>query len=547
MSDKSVDAFDSQDKKDFLSTRRSALKKIVGGVAGGGLLGGLPVSSAWAAGASTAGGSSALPLSGATSVIDMPAWELSLQIHAKKVSCKEVMTAYLDQIDKVNPTVNAIVALVDRDALMKQAAEKDAALSAGKETGWMHGFPQAIKDLENTKGIRTTYGSPVYKDFIPEEDSLMVKRMKSAGIIVVGKTNTPEWGYGSQTYNPVYGASGNPYDPSKTTGGSSGGAACSVAVRMQPVADGSDFMGSLRNPAGWCGIFGYRPSWGRTPPPGKELFYNQFAVNGPMGSSVPDIALLLTTQAGYDLSAPSGLADDPNLSALTPMNVCDRLKADHKGKRIAWLGDWNGYLPMEKGVLDVCQKALATFNDMGVAVEPIKNPTDPLKLWQEVWLPHRHICASSMKDLCENPKTRALTKPEAIWEYEGSKNYSAQDTYFASLKRSDWYRTILQVFEKYDYIAVPTAQVFAFDKTIHWPKEIAGKSMDTYHRWMEVVTAWTLTGCPVVAIPAGFNAKGESMGIQIIGKPRGDWDVLRLAYAYELATDIVRKNRPKIA
>lgn len=524
--------------------RRTAIKNLVGGVAAVGLLGKMHASIAQTASAT---GSTSVPSSGATQIIDMPAWELSAQIHAKKISCQEVMKAYLTQIDKVNDKVNAIVALQDHDDLMKQAAEKDRLLAQGKTDGWMHGFPQAIKDLDDTKGVRTTYGSPVFKDNVPTTDSFMVQRMKAAGIIVVGKTNTPEWGYGSHTYNPVYGVTGNAYDPSKSAGGSSGGAAVTLALRMQPVADGSDFMGSLRNPAGWNNVFGYRPSWGRVPAPGKELFFNQFGINGPMGSSIADVALLLNTQSGYTPLAPESLADDANLKALTPLNVCDRLKMDPKGKSIAWLGDWHGYLAMEKDVLEVCQNGLKAFEGMGVKVDTIDNPTDPAKFWDEVWLPHRHICASSMRALMEDPAKRALSKPEAIWEYEGSKKYSAQDTYFASLRRSDWYRTVLGIFEKYDFIAVPTAQMFAFDKNWHWPKEVAGKEMDTYHRWMEIVTHWTMCGCPVAAIPVGFNSKGLSMGIQLIGKPQGDWDVLRMAYAYELATDIVRKHRPALA
>jgi len=210
------------------------------------------------------------------------------------------MSAYLDHIDKVNPRVNAIVALQDRDTLMRQAAEKDGLIASGRSDGWMHGFPQAIKDLEETKGIVTTYACRVFKDFVPSFDSHMVSRMKAAGAIVIGKTNTPEWGFGSQTYNEVYGATGNPYDHSRISGGSSGGAACSLAMRLQPVADGSDFMGSLRNPAGYCNVYGYRPSWGRVPSAAFELFMNTFAVRGPMARNVADLALLLGTLAGYD-------------------------------------------------------------------------------------------------------------------------------------------------------------------------------------------------------------------------------------------------------
>lgn len=468
-----------------------------------------------------------------SSIVDMYAWELSESIRAKEVSCSEVMSAYLEQIEKVNPSVNAVVALQEREGLMKQAAEKDAELAAGKYRGWMHGFPQAIKDLEETKGVRTTYASPIFKEFVPAEDSLLAARMKAAGSIVVGKTNTPEWGYGSQTYNEVYGATGNPYDPGKTCGGSSGGTACSLAMRMQPVADGSDYMGSLRNPAGWCNIYGFRPSWGRVPGRGLELFLNDCAVRGPMARCVADLALLLSTLSGYDELTPSSLTDDADLKALTPKNANDMLKTEIKGKKVAWLGDWGGYLPMESGVLELCEKALAGLSESGVGVEAIKPPYDPEVLWEKVWLPFRHFSAILLKPFYDDPEKRGLLKPEAVFEYEGSLKYTAQDLYAAGLKRSEWFRALMKVFETWDYVAVPTAQVFPFDKTIHWPKEIAGRKMDTYHRWMEVVTPWTMSGNPVAAVPAGFGANGLPMGIQIIGKPRSDFDLLRFAHAYE--------------
>jgi amidase len=478
-------------------------------------------------------------------IIEMPAWELSRQIQEKKVSCREVMSSYLDHIEKVNPRVNAIVALQDRGALMKQAEEKDRSLETGRSDGWLHGFPQAIKDLEETKGIVTTYGYRVFKDFIPPIDSLVVERMKNAGSIIIGKTNTPEWGFGSQTYNEVYGATGNPYDHSLTSGGSSGGAACALAMRMQPVADGSDFMGSLRNPAGYCNVYGYRPSWGRVPNSGFELFVNTFPSRGPMARNVADLALLLGTLSGYEEKIPLCLSDDPDLRALTPYNVHDRLKADVKGRKVAWLGDWGGYLSMEPGVLDVCEKALKSFSSFGVEVEKIASPYDPEALWNNVWLPMRHFTSQALKPFYDDPAKRALLKPEAIFEYEGGQKYSATDIYIASMKRTEWYLALLKVFEKFDYIAVPTAQVFPFDKTVHWPKEIAGKKMDTYHRWMEVVTHWTLSASPIIAIPAGFSDKGLPMGIQLIGKPRADFDLLQFSFAYETHNDWYNTHKPK--
>jgi amidase len=374
----------------------------------------------------------------------------------------------------------------------------------------------------------------------------MVDRMKKAGAIIIGKTNTPEWGYGSQTYNNVYGTTANPYDTAKTCGGSSGGAVASLAVRMQAVADGSDVMGSLRNPAGWCNVYGYRPSWGRVPSPGFDLFLGNMAVRGPMARNVADLSLLLGTQSGYDVRVPSSLADDPDLKSLTPRNVHERLRGlNLRGRKIAWLGDWDGYLPMEPGVLEICEKALETFPELGVAVEKIKPPYDPRLFWEEIWLPLRHYGIIIRKPHYDDPTRRRLLKPEAVYEYEGSLKYTAHDLYNAAVKRSDWYKALLPLYEKYDYFAVPTAQVFPFDKNIHWPEEIAGRKMDTYHRWMEVVIHWTMSGNPVAAIPAGFNEAGLPMGIQLVGKPRCDYELLQTAYAYENAVDF-GKARPAL-
>jgi len=477
------------------------------------------------------------------SIIEMPAWELSQRVCRREVSCAEVMQAYLDHIAKVNVSVNAIVALQDRDALMKQAEEKDALLVRGRSMGWMHGFPQAIKDMEETKGIVTTFGYRGLKDFVPQTDSLVVSRMKQAGSIIIGKTNVPEWGFGSHTFNEVYGATANPYDHSRTSGGSSGGAACALAMRMQAVADGSDYMGSLRNPAAFCNVYGFRPSWGRVPNSGLEVFANTLPTRGPMARNVSDLALLLSTLSGYEESIPLSLEDDPVLKGLSPLTVHRSLQTSVKGRKIAWLADWGGYLPMEEGILALCETALKTFSPLGVEVDLVPPPYDPAVLWNEIWLPLRHFTSQSLKGLYDNPDKRALLKAESVFEYEGGANYDAGSLYRASAKRTAWFNALCKLFTTYDYIAVPTAQVFPFDKTIRYPKEISGRPMDTYHRWMEVVIPWTLSGSPVVSVPAGFNEDGLPMGLQLVGKPRGDFDLLQLAYAYETANDWLGKRK----
>ena len=244
-------------------------------------------------------------------IVIMPGAALSAAIKAKRVSCTEVMSAYLDHIAAFNPKVNAIVSLRDRESCMRDAHAKDADLARGNYHGWMHGFPHAVKDLAAAQGIRLTMGSPLFKDFVAPSDAIHVERMKRAGAIVIGKTNTPEFGLGSQTYNPVFGTTLNPYDLTKTPGGSSGGACVSLALHMLPVADGSDSGGSLRNPAGYCNVFGLRPSWGRVPGEGMDVFNPTFGVSGPMARTVTDLAMLLSVQAGYDARAPLSIRQDP--------------------------------------------------------------------------------------------------------------------------------------------------------------------------------------------------------------------------------------------
>jgi len=253
---------------------------------------------------------SAAPLS---DIAAMDAVALSATIHSRNVSCVEVMTAYLDHIESLNPKVNAIVALQDRAALLGQARERDVQLARGAPMGPLHGFPHAVKDLQPVKGIRSTWGSPILKDFVPAADSVMVERLRQAGAIMIGKTNTPEFGLGSHTYNSVYGATRNPYDPSRSAGGSSGGAAVALALRMLPVADGSDYGGSLRNPAGWNNVFGFRTSYGRVPNDGFEVWLPTLSVLGPMARTVTDLAMLLSVQAGFDPRAPLSMDDDTTI------------------------------------------------------------------------------------------------------------------------------------------------------------------------------------------------------------------------------------------
>ena len=460
----------------------------------------------------------------------LQAHELAERIRLRQVSCREVMQTYLAHIDRFNPRVNALISLQAPEDLLAQSDIRDAELARGEYRGWMHGLPHAVKDLSLTRGIRTTFGSPLYKDFIPDRDGIMVERLKTAGAIIIGKSNTPEFGLGSQSYNPLFGATGCAYDPSKTAGGSSGGAAAALAMHLVPVADGSDMMGSLRNPAAFNNIFGFRPSQGRVPfDDSADLFIDQLGYEGPMARSVRDAALLLSVQAGAD--AAGAVVHRRSGNAFTAP-----LERDFKGTRLGWLGDFNGYLPMEKGVLELCEKAFADFESWAVRSKQC-SPNSPRNSCGAAGAPcvtgwSRAPSAPTYAD----PQKRAHLKPEACWEIENGLKLSASEVFQASVDRSNWYRAISRLFERFDYLLLPSAQVFPFDKTQAWPTSIEGVTMDTYHRWMEVVIPGTLSGCPVANVQAGFNADGLPMGLQIIGRHQADFAVLQLAHAYEQAS-----------
>jgi len=464
---------------------------------------------------------------------------LASAIKSRQVSCVEVMQAYLDHIDRLNPLVNAIVSLQDRDDLLRQASHRDDQLARGEYAGWMHGFPLAIKDLEATAGIRTTMGSPLLRDFVPDADSILVERIKRAGAIIVGKTNTPEFGLGSQTYNPVFGTTLNAYDQSKTCGGSSGGAAVSLALRMLPVADGSDHAGSLRNPAAFSNVLGFRTSYGRVPVDRGDAFTPTLAVAGPMARTVTDLAMLLTTQSGYDPRAPLSIRQNPS-------DFAEPLKRDFNGARIAWLGDFGGYLPFEPGVLDLCRSALKVFEQLGCTIDEAKPDFPVEQVWQN-WLKLRAWQVGTLlKTPYSDPAKRALMKPEAQWEVEQGLGLSAYDISDASAVRTSWYHAVRRFFETYDYFILPSAQVFPFDASTHWPRQINGVAMDTYHRWMEVVIPVTMSGCPALNVPAGFDQRDLPMGIQIVGPNHSELSCLQLAYAYEQATGWVKRKLPSL-
>ena len=477
-----------------------------------------------------------MPTNPVSSLLDQSALTLSEAIHGRRLSCDELMRAVLDQISRFNPQFNALIALKDPEQLLEQAKAYDAMLAKGRSLGWLHGIPQAIKDLAATKDMITTKGSPLYAQHQPSEDALMVARMRAAGAILIGKTNTPEFGLGSQTYNPLFGATRNAWHPDRSSGGSSGGAAVALALRMLPVADGSDMGGSLRNPAAWNHVFGMRPSQGRVPKwPAQDCFFAQLGTEGPMGRYTADLARLLATQSGYDARAPLSLDQDAR-QFLEPMAkgqaACDWMK----GKRIGWLADLHAYLPIEEAVLQCCETALEAFESMGAVINPASLNFDPSRVWQ-AWIKLRHATVSmELLPFFKDPQKRELLKPEARWEVEEALKLSAIDLMQASAERSAFYQAWIELFASFDFLVLPSAQCFAFDVNTAWPASLGTRAMDSYHRWMEVVIYATLSGCPSISVPAGWGGADQlPMGMQLIGRPRADFDVLRAAQAYETA------------
>ncbi len=466
-------------------------------------------------------------------ITDLSAASLSEAIHAREVSCHEVMVAYLDRIDEQNPAVNAIVSRRERDELLAEADVCDLELDHDLSRGWMHGMPQAIKDLADTKGIRTTSGSRLLAHVIPDHDCLMVARMKAAGCIVVGKTNVPEFGKGSHSFNDVFGTTRNPFDLNRAAGGSSGGAAVALATRMLPVADGSDYMGSLRNPAAWNNIFGFRPSQGRVPAwPASDAFISQMGIEGPMGRAVLDVAMLLGTQAGYDVRAPLSLPG--RLDEFDTVAHARRtLDHDPAETRIGWLGNLNGRLAMEDGILQLCTDGLRTLAGLGCHVEPAMIQTDLDAVW-DAWLVLRHLSVTTgLAPLITDPAKRDLVKPEVLWEIDRGLALTAEEVSRASITRTTFYTAITALFERFDVLAIPTAQVWPFPAHERWPQHIGDREMDTYHRWMECTLFATFAGLPAISVPVGFDDRGLPMGMQLVGRPRADVELLQLAAAYE--------------
>ncbi len=448
----------------------------------------------------------------------------------RDISAADLMAQTLARIDAVNPAVNAIVALRPADDLLAEAKAADTTAPKGP----LHGLPIAIKDLAETRGVRSTYGSPVFADNIPTADSLMVARIRAAGAIIIGKTNTPEFGLGSHSYNPVYGTTRNPYDATRSAGGSSGGAAVALATRMLALTDGSDMMGSLRNPAAWNNVYGFRPSYGVVPAdPIGDTFLHQLSTNGPMARSIRDLSLLLHVIGTPDARLPH------STTAFQPLPDTSTMS----GITIGWVRDWGGYYPIDPEILTLCENALEQMRELGTTVVSFIPPIAPEQLWQSWTTLRSWAIAAKQAPLYQNPKTRDLLKPEMIWEIERGLSLSPLDIHNASVIRSKWFAAFASQTEV-DVMALPSAQIFPFNADWHWPKTVMGRDMDTYHRWMEVVVPASLTGLPALNVPVGFGEQGLPTGLQLIGQRGTDAHILQLGQTWHAATDWPNQRPP---
>ncbi|MGH2615778.1 MAG: amidase [Thermomicrobiales bacterium] len=451
----------------------------------------------------------------------MTARELARRIRTRDVSAVEVMQAHLDQIERVNPLVNAIVTFLPERALAGARAA-DAALARGAGLGPLHGLPIAHKDTLATKGIRTTQGSPLFRDVIPEENALIVERLRGAGAIPIGKTNVPEFGAGSQTFNTVFGTTLNPYDLSKTPGGSSGGAAVALATGMHPIADGSDLGGSLRNPGGFCNVVGFRPSPGRVPKINTRSAWFDMTVNGPLARTVGDVALLMSVIAGPDLRSPITLEDPGSIFARS-------LGRDFQGVRVAWSRDLGG-LPVDPHTVADCGIEL-------VEAAPDLSGADEVFHIMRAW-----DFENGYGELLDNHRDQL--KDTVIWNVEQGRALSGPDIGRAARLRSDLYRRVHAFFTDYEFLLLPVSQIPPFSADIPYPTQVDGTPMTTYIEWMRSCSRITVTGHPAISVPAGFTPDGLPVGLQIVGRARDDWGVLQLAHAFEEATGHWRRRPP---
>ncbi len=462
-----------------------------------------------------------------TELWERSAVELAAMIRRRELSARELLAASLERIDDVNPTVNAVVTLVPESA-EAWAAEADAAIARGDEIGPLHGLPIAHKDLELTAGIRTTMGSPLFAEFVPDVDGLVVQRLRAAGAVTIGKTNTPEFGAGSQTFNTVFGATRNPYDIGRTCGGSSGGAAVALATGMTAIADGSDMGGSLRNPASFCNIVGLRPSFGRVPSWPTRTPWSGLGTSGAMARSVDDLALQMSVVAGPDPRVPISLPEPGSAFTAVLAETAESLA----GARIAWTPDLG--LPVDDAVRDALSFVPDRLTELGAEVTSDRPDLhDAGEIFQTLRAWHFEISAGAWYD-----RSPQQLKDTVRWNIESARSHSLVDHARAAAAHADLVERVRAFFERYDVLALPTSQVVPFDVELDWPREVDGTAMDTYIDWMRTCSDITLTGCPAVSMPAAFTPDGLPVGVQFVGRPRSDVELLGFAKVWERAVPV---------
>ncbi|MFI0226709.1 amidase [Streptomyces lydicus] len=460
----------------------------------------------------------------------LDATDLAARLRRREISAREVVQAHLDRIERVNPAVNAIVTL-DAEGALAAAAEADARLVRGAEVPPLHGLPIAFKDTHLTRGMRTTFGSPLFADHVPDEDDVVVDRLQRAGAIRLGKTNVPEFAAGSHTFNRVFGTTRNPYDPTRSAGGSSGGAAAALAAGLQPLADGSDMGGSLRNPASFCNVVGLRPTPGRVPPqPGGDL-WDTLAVPGPMGRTVADTALLLSAMAGPDPRCPLSL-ETPGAAFRVPL---DR---ELRGLRVAWTPDLGGLAPADPDVLAVLESQLHVLEELGWRVDTAcPDLTGADETFRTLRAHSFDLAFGGLLDA-----DREALKPSLARNVEEGRRLTTADLVTATATRSRLHLETLEFFSRYDLLLAPVSQVTPFDAELEYPQEVAGRPTKTYLDWMRSAYLISVLGVPALSVPAGFTPAGLPVGMQFIGPPRADLAVLQAGHAYEGATQHGRRR-----
>jgi amidase len=462
--------------------------------------------------------------------------QLARLIRSRKLSASEAMRAFIAQVERLNPKLNAIVTFVPERALA-EAKRLDRALArGGAKVGPLAGLPIAYKDLIATRGIRTTMGSPIFKQNVPAEDHILVERLGAAGAITLGKTNTPEFGAGSQTFNAVFGTTLNPYDTSKTCGGSSGGAAVAVACGMLPFADGSDLGASLRNPGNFCNVVGFRPSTGRVPNYPAQNPWSSMAEIGPIGRTVADTALLFAAMAGPDARSPASF-NEPGARFARP------LERDFRKVRVAWSRDLGG-LPVDARVTQVLAAQRKTFESLGCIVEQAE---PDLSGADEAFKTLRAV--AFLQRYGELYRTRhAELKDTVIWNIEQGLALTPERIARAEALRAEIYQRMRRFLERYEFLLLPVNQVPPFAADLQWVRSINGVPMHDYLDWMKTCYHITVTGHPAISVPAGFTGDTPPLpvGLQIVGRYRDDFGVLQLAHAFEQATGYA-KHRPPLA